>query len=155
METSSKNRISFDVTLVAPEDYPNSAAITCPFDVQEVFGTKARVPVRFTVDGHIFRSSLAPMGGCHMMVFNKEMREKTGYKGGDTIHIVMERDTEPRTIDFPDDVLTVIQTHHQAWETLQNYSYTHKKEVMDWINSTRNPDTRARRIHKLLDKLLQ
>ncbi len=99
-----KKKIEFDVTLWAPDSNPNSAALTFPFDAQEVFGTKARVPVKFSVDGHTFRSSLAPMGGCHMMVFNLEMRQKTGYKTGDTIHISMERDTEPRVVDVPKDV---------------------------------------------------
>lgn len=33
------NRISFDVELIAPEDYPNSAAITCPFDVMAILSS--------------------------------------------------------------------------------------------------------------------
>ncbi len=148
-----KNKISFDVTLVAPEDYPNSAALTCPFDVQEVFGTKARVPVKITVDGHLFRSSLAPMDGCHMMVFNLEMRNKTGYKDGDTIHVLMERDTEPRTVEIPDDVAVALKTNPAACDKLMAYSYSHKKEVIDWINDAKKPETRAKRILKLLERL--
>ncbi len=50
-----KKIIEFDVTLWTPEDYPNSAVITFLYDVVEVFGTKARIPVRFSVDGHEFR----------------------------------------------------------------------------------------------------
>jgi hypothetical protein len=37
------------------------AALTPPFDVVEVFGTRARVPVRGTINGYPFRSSLMPM----------------------------------------------------------------------------------------------
>src|SRR5688500_13491790 len=40
-----------------------------PFDVLKVFGTRARVPVRGTINGFPFRSSIAPMGeGRHCMV---------------------------------------------------------------------------------------
>jgi hypothetical protein len=46
------------------------AALSAPFSVEEVFGTKARVPVRGTINGFPFRSSLMPMGGCHRMVVN-------------------------------------------------------------------------------------
>jgi Domain of unknown function (DUF1905) len=51
------------------------ASLTPPLDVIEAFGTKARVPVRGTINGFAFRSSLMPMGGCHFMVVNKSIRE--------------------------------------------------------------------------------
>jgi len=148
-----KDKIEFDVKLDAPEDYPNSAAITCPFDVQEVFGTKARVPVKFTVAGFTFRSSLAPMGGCHMMVFNKEMRDKTGFKAGGTIHVILERDSELRIVDIPEDVVAALKSNDAAYQVFMKYSYSHKKEVIDWINDTKKPETRQRRIIKLLETL--
>ncbi len=148
-----KDKIEFDVELVSPDDYPNSTAITCPFNVLEVFGSKARIPVKITVDGHSFRSSLAPMGGCHMMVFNKEMREKTGYKGGDTIRIFMERDTEPRTVDIPDDVLVTLKQNETAYRVFLNYSYSRQKEVIEWINDAKKPETRQKRISKLMESV--
>ena len=148
-----KDQIEFDVLLIAPEENPKSAAITCPFDVLQVFGTKARVPVRFTVDGHTFRSSLAPMGGCHMMTFNKEMRNTTGYKSGDTIHIIMERDTEPRIVEIPEDVLMLLTSNEAAYQVYQKYSYSIKKEIMDGIKNAKRPETRQKRINKLLDSL--
>jgi hypothetical protein len=43
------------------------AAITPPGNVPEIFGTRARVPVRGTINGYPFRSSLTPCGGRHMM----------------------------------------------------------------------------------------
>jgi len=46
------------------------SAITPRIDVQETFGTKGRVPVKGTINGYPFRSSLMPMGGCHMMPVN-------------------------------------------------------------------------------------
>jgi Domain of unknown function (DUF1905) len=58
------------------------AWLNAPFDVIKVFGTRARVPVRGTINGFAFRSSLMPMGGCHGMAINKSMRDGTGVKGG-------------------------------------------------------------------------
>ena len=37
------------------------AALSAPFDVEKTFGTPARVPVRGTINGFPFRSSLMPM----------------------------------------------------------------------------------------------
>lgn len=77
------------------------AAITPPVDVPEFFGTRARIPIRGTINGFPFRSSLMPMGGCHMMPVNKTLREGAGVKPGDTVEVVMERDGEERTVEAP------------------------------------------------------
>lgn len=144
----------FDVTLWTSEDYPNSAAFTFPYSAFEVFGTKGRVPVKLTIGEHTFRSSIAPMDGKHMMVFNLQMRQKTGFKAGDTVHIILQRDTEPRDITFSEDVLEVVKTNSAAYEKLMSYSYSHKKEVMDWIDDAKKPETRQKRITKLLETLI-
>jgi hypothetical protein len=85
---------------VVLEKDPNSIAtgITIPFDVQKIFGTRARVPVRGTINGFPFRSSIFPMGkdGCHMMAVNRGMREGAKATAGDLVSVVMERDNEPR-----------------------------------------------------------
>jgi hypothetical protein len=44
-----------------------AGAVSPPIDVRETFGTRGRVPVKGTINGYPFRSSLMPMGGCHMM----------------------------------------------------------------------------------------
>jgi len=148
-----KDRIVLEVTLWAPDEYPTSAALTFPYSAFEVFGTKGRVPVRLTVGEHTFLSTLMPMDGKHMMVFNLEMRQKTGYKAGDTIRIIMEKDTEPRVVDIPEDVTKVLKTDKTAYERFMKYSYSHKKEVMAWINDAKKPETRIKRINKLLETL--
>jgi len=79
----------------------DTAALNAPFDVADVFGTRARVPVRGKINGFPFRSSLMPMDGCHRMVVNREIREGAGVKAGDTVTVEMERDDAPRTVVAP------------------------------------------------------
>ena len=56
-------------------DNPNSEAtfVAIPFDVTQVFGTRARVPVRGTINGFAFRSSISPYGGVHYLPVNKAL----------------------------------------------------------------------------------
>ncbi len=143
--------ISLDIELGYSQEYPNSAYMDFDFEAYKIFGSKARIPVKLTVDGHIFRSSLAPMGGRHMMVFNHEMRVATGYKAGDLIHIILERDTEPRIVDIPDDVKAALEKN-DVLEILSDFSYYHQKEFMDWINNAKKQETRLRRIAKLITR---
>jgi hypothetical protein len=77
------------------------SAITPPIDVTETFGTRGRVAVRGTINGFPFRSSLMPMGGCHMMPVNKTLCEGAGVKPGDLVDVVMQRDGSVRSRRHP------------------------------------------------------
>lgn len=141
---------------VALEKHERSEAaiLTIPFDVRQVFGTRARVPVRGTIKGFAFRSSIFPRGdGRHYMVVNKEVRAGAGVKGGDTVTVHMERDDEPRNIEPPADLrraLKANKTARAAWEKL---SYSHKKEYAAAVAGAKRPETRARRIEKAVTEL--
>src|ERR1051325_1766936 len=57
-------------------------SIDIPFDVEKTFGARGRVPVRGTLNGAPFRSSIFRMGGdCHFMVVNRAMREAARVTG--------------------------------------------------------------------------
>src|ERR1700686_2111360 len=95
-----EKKLKFTVKLEGEED-SSAAWMNAPFDVTEVFGTRARVPVRGTINGFPFRSSLMPMGGCHGMAVNKTMRDGAKAKAGDLVDVVMQRDEEQRTVEAP------------------------------------------------------
>ncbi|HYY93864.1 MAG TPA: DUF1905 domain-containing protein, partial [Pyrinomonadaceae bacterium] len=79
-------------------------SINIPFDVEKTFGARGRVPVRGTINGVPFRSSIFRMSGdCHFMVVNRQMREAAGVRGGETVPVTLERDTEARTVTPPAD----------------------------------------------------
>ena len=129
------------------------AALSAPFDVEEIFGAKARVPVRGTINGCPFRSSLMPMGGCHRMVVNKALRDGAGVKAGDTVLVVMERDEAERTVEVPlllQKELAKSKTARANWEM---QSFTNKKEMARAIVEAKQEETRARRVAKVMDVL--
>lgn len=142
----------FRVTL---ERYNHGEAcgFNVPFDVFETFGTRARVPVRGTINGHPFRTTIMPMRGRHMMVVNREMREGSGVRGGDTVTVVMERDTEERTVAPPEDLARALKANGEARAAWDALSYTHKKEYARSIEEAVRPETRQRRIEKTLAAL--
>jgi hypothetical protein len=138
------------------EKDPNgeTTAITIPFDVNEVFGTRARVPVRGTINGAPFRSSIFPQAGkSHYMVVNRTLRESARIQGGEEITVVLERDDEPRTVTTPEDLLTALSTNAAAQTRWEKLSYTHQKEYVQAIEEAKRPETRTRRIAKTLEAL--
>lgn len=145
-------KLTFKVKLDGMES-SEVAALSAPFDVEKTFGTKARVPVRGTINGFPFRSSLMPMGGCHRMVVNKQMRNGAGVKAGDTVTVVMEKDEATRTVEVPDllkNELSKSKTAQVNWERL---SFTHQKEMARSITEVKQEETRVRRLAKVMDVL--
>ena len=129
------------------------AALSAPFDVEEMFGTRARVPVRGTINGFPFRSSLMPMGGCHRMVVNKTIRDGAGVKAGDTVSVVMERDDAERIVAPPSLLKKEFAKNKTAQANWEKQSFTNKKEMARSIVEVKQEETRSRRLAKVMDVL--
>ncbi len=129
------------------------AAITPPFDVAEAFATRARVAVRGTINGFPFRSSLMPMGGCHMMPVRKSLRDGARVNPGDIVSVVMERDEAERTVDAPAALKKELAKNKTAQANWEKLSFTAKKEIALSITGAKQEETRTRRLAKALDIL--
>jgi hypothetical protein len=143
-------KLKFKVKLVGQEG-SSVAALAAPFDVKQVFGTIARVPVRGTVNGFPFRSSLMPMGGCHYMAVNRTMREGAGCKAGDTVSVVMERDSAPRVVEIPAVLKQALAKSKTAQANWKKYSFSNQKEMALAITGAKQDETRARRLARIID----
>ncbi len=124
------------------------AAITPPFDVVEAFGTRARVPIRGTINGFPFRSSLMPMGGCHMMPVRKTLRDGAGVNPGDVVSVVMERDEAERIVEAPALLKKELEKNKTVRANWEKLSFTAKKEIALSITSAKQEETRSRRLAK-------
>ena len=131
-----------------------AARFTVPFDAEKVFGTRARVPVSGTINGHPFRSSIFPTGqGTHYMVVNRETREGAKVKAGDTVSFVMERDEEPRVVTPPPELARALRANKTAKAAWDKLSYTHQKEHARAVEEAKRPETRARRVERAIAEL--
>jgi hypothetical protein len=140
--------------LVRRDEGSEVCAIDIPFDVEKTYGARGRVPVRGTLNGAPFRSSLFRMGGdCHFMVINRKMRESAGVSGGETVPVTMERDTEERVITPPPDFARALKVNKEAQSTWDKLSYTHRREHVEHIEDAKKPETRERRIAKSIQLL--
>jgi hypothetical protein len=130
-----------------------TAAMRPPFDVPTVFGTKARVPVRGTVNGFPFRSSLCNMGSGHLMVVNKEIRAGAKCAAGDVVDVVLKRDREERIVEVPGHIRKTIASDKTAQRTWDSLSFTHKKEWVRAIEEAKREETKQSRMKKMMEAL--
>jgi uncharacterized protein YdeI (YjbR/CyaY-like superfamily) len=58
-------------------------------------------------------------------------------------------------VDIPEDLAQALEDLPQAKEAFNQLSYSHKKEYVNWILSSRQAETRQHRIEKALILLSQ
>ncbi|PPD57956.1 YdeI/OmpD-associated family protein [Dehalogenimonas etheniformans] len=143
----------FEAVIQSPPDAPRAAYICVPFDVEEVFGTRARVAVKGTFDGRPYRGTIQPMTGGHVIGIDAEMRKSLGKNAGDSIHVMMEKDTEERTVVIPADLSTALDKNPVSRDRFDKLSYSHRKEYVEYITEAKKPETRSRRIQKTIGEL--
>lgn len=135
---------TFTVTLMQEG---NLCAIPVPFDPKPVFG-KVRAPVRVTLNGYTYRSTISSMGGKFLLPLRRSNREAAGLEGNETLDVRLDLDTEPREVEAPEDLVAALKAAPPAWERWQALSYSHQREHVEAIEEARAPATRARRIEK-------
>jgi len=140
---------TFQATLQTEDD---STFVVIPFDVKAVFGS-GRPPVRVTINGYEFQSTLAPYGGTHYLGVNQTVRKNAQVQAGDVVQITLELDETPRTIQPPRDLAQALKANPAAQARWNKLSYSHQKEYVEAIEAAKKPDTRARRIVKTIEQL--
>ncbi len=119
--------------------------IPLTFDPKAVFG-KVRAPVKVTLNGYSYRSTVAAMGGGPCLPLRKSHREAAGLEGGETLDVRLELDTEKREVIPPADLRRQLKTTPGALDQWNRLSDTHQREHVEAIDRARTPETRARRI---------
>ncbi|MBU2602529.1 MAG: YdeI/OmpD-associated family protein [Actinobacteria bacterium] len=122
------------------------AYVEFPFDVNELFGTKGRVPVHMTVNGTPYRGSLMKYRGVRMIGVTKAVREAGGTAIGDQVEIVLKLDTEERVVEMPADLAEALSLDSQAMAGWERFAYTHQLECVTAILGAKREETRAKRV---------
>jgi hypothetical protein len=112
---------------------------------------RSRVPLAVTYRGQVFRTSISVYRGQWMMVVNEAMRAGgMSPPGVYTADVVM--DTVERTVDVPADLAAALDSAglRSAWD---EQSYTNRKEFVRGVTEAKKPETRERRIEKIIATL--
>ena len=126
--------------------------IPLSFDPKEVFG-KVRAPVKVTLNGFTYRSTIAAMGGPPFIPLRSSNREAAGLEGGETIDVRLDLDTEKRLVKPPADFVKALKTSGPVWDRWKTLSYTHQREHVEAIEGAKHAETRARRIQKAVQQI--
>jgi hypothetical protein len=124
-----------------------------PAEVVEALGAGKKPPVRVTIDGHTYRSSVGSRGGVYLLPLSAENRAAAGVTAGDEVEVDVELDDAPREVTVPDDLRAALSTDDAARTAFEALPYSHQQRHVLAIEDAKTPETRARRIDKALAML--
>lgn len=130
-----------------------TTGVEVPVEVVEALGTSKRPPVRATINGFTYRSSVASMGGRFMLGISADVRAGSGVRAGDEVDIDLELDTEPREVSVPTDFAAALEDEPAAKALFDGLSYSNRLRIVLAIAGAKTPETRRRRIAKAVDRL--
>jgi hypothetical protein len=125
-----------------------STGMKVPEKVVNALGKSRKPPVRVTLNGHTWRSSVAFMGGEFWLGVSAENREAAGVKAGDHLEVDLELDTAPRQVEVPADLAEALEREPEAKNYFEGLSYSNKRRHILAIEGAKAAETRQRRIDK-------
>ncbi len=130
-----------------------ATGIEIPAEVVEGLNAGKVPPVVVTVNGYAYRGTVAVMGGAYMIGFNADHRAASGISGGDEIEVDVELDTEPRTVEIPDELAAALAASPEARATFEKLSNSNKGWHVSQVTGAKTDETRERRIAKSIEAL--
>jgi hypothetical protein len=125
-----------------------ATGIRIPDEIVEGLGAGKRPPVKVTIKGYTYRSTVAVMGDAYMVGVNADNRAAAGVAGGDEVDVDIELDTAPREVDVPSDFAAALDAEPEARRIFDKLSNSNKGWHISQIEGARTDETRQRRIAK-------
>jgi hypothetical protein len=117
-----------------------------PEDVVLALGKGKRPPVRVTINGYTYRSTVAPLGGRYLVGVSAENRTAAGVAGGQTHDIELELDDAPRAVELPAELAAALAAEPAARATFERLSPSNQGYHVSLVTGAKSDETRARRI---------
>ena len=125
-----------------------AAGIHVPPDVVEALGKGKRPPVKVTINGYTYRSTVAVFGTDFMIGVSNEHRARAGLAAGQEVDVELELDTEPREVVVPADFRAALDADPAAARFFDGLSYSNRSRFVLSIQDAKTAETRERRIAK-------
>ena len=140
------------VTKIQRSKTKNVAGIVLPPEIVEGLGSGKRPPVKVTLNGYTYRSTVATMGGRFMIGLSAENRQAAGLNGDEELEVGLELDAEPRNTPPPNDLKAAL-VKARLLEAFEKAAPSRRKEFVRQVEDAKTLETRQRRIAKVVAAL--
>jgi hypothetical protein len=144
--------VKFTTTIFQAEGM-NATGIRVPAEAVAALGKGKRPPVKVTLNGYTYRSTVAAYGDEFLLPLSAENRAAAGAGAGDELEVALELDQEPRTVELPEDLAAALAAQPGAREAFDALAPSARKEHVRQVESAKAPETRSRRIAAILARV--
>ena len=145
--------MEYTFTTIVKTAGKTAAGIVVPPEIVEALGSGRNPRVKVSVNGYTFRGTIQVSNGQFMLSFSSDKREASGVKGGDQVEVTVELDTEPRTVEVPEDLMAALSAKAGAMEAFERLAYSRRKEFVRQVTEAKAQETRERRIAGIVAQL--
>ena len=126
-----------------------------PGKASERLPSRGQVAVEGSINGHAFHTVLEPDGaGGHWMRVDAKLQRTARVRTGDTVTLDIEPSRDWPEPIVPQDLREALTVAPQKIRVLwKDITPMARWEWVRWVNATRNPDTRRRRVEVSISKM--
>jgi len=151
-QRAEETTIHFDATLSTID---TSTVLRLPETASKNLPSRGQVAVHGSINGVEFQTVLEPDGDFgHWMRVDDSLQRAAGISAGDTATLDIKVTKDWPEPSVPRDLATALVAAPQRIQNLWNeITPMARWEWVRWINATRNPDTRRRRVEVSISKM--
>ena len=95
------------------------------------------------LNGYVYHGMVQTSNGRFMLSLSAEKREAAGLNAGDQVQVTLELDTEPRTVELPQDLRAALSAKAGAIQAFDALSYSKRKEFVRQVEEAKTEETRT------------
>lgn len=140
-------------TPVILDDKVNATGLRVPPESIAELGKGKKPPVKVTLNGFTYPTTVAAYGDVYMIPLSAERRKAAGVQAGDIVEVTLELDQEPRLVVVPDNLAAALAEAPGARAAFDALNYSTRKEHVRQVETAKAEETRQRRIAAIVAKL--
>jgi hypothetical protein len=145
--------IRFEARLVAGKSAAKTARLLLDVPSRIAAKLEGMVTVEGIINGHPFRAPFSSTNESHFIRVNDAMLKGARARAGDTVQLaVLGPEPEPK---IPADLKAAFATSRDAVTLWKDLTLLARLDWIRWIDNTKSPETRARRIGRTIDQLAE
>lgn len=150
--SSEHSPISFTAALFTIDD---TTLVRLPKDVSERLPSRGQVAVDASIGGHNLQIVVEPDGRRgHWIRVDEALQRVVGVSPGDTAEMTLKVSLDWPEPDVPDDLAAALaEAPAQIRDVWEDITPMARWEWVRWVQATRNPQTRQRRVEVSISKL--
>jgi hypothetical protein len=148
--TKTASKIRFKAKVSRPAATGNAGSwtfLTLPKNASARLPSRGMTTVEGTMNGSAFRATLEPDGeGSHWLKVDRKMREAVGADAGEVVTLEIAPAKEELEPKVPADLRKALAAAPKARALWSDITLIARRDWILWIVSSKQPETRARRI---------